>query len=261
MYDYPYYSNNYNSNETTRRLNPPSSGSQREEYAQYLYKKKLAKKSGVIELTSKELIKEYNEKNNYFKIRLFFVLFISCLQILDSILEFKYLHPTELNIIILIMSLLSAAVIILLITNLYTKVLLNEYIYIIFYSFSIAEAFIFWLLFVFKSYAFYIFFDEFYKSKICHNRISCPKKSLINFFLYFNVIIIILILLSAKFLIKLFFEGINILLKKEKTLFQKQFDLNMKKNKNMNNKNNEFIKNKKNSDITELNSKDKMKID
>ena len=159
------------------------------------------------------------------------------------------------------MSLLSAAIIILLLTNLYTKVLLNEYIYIIYYSFSIAETFIFWLLFTFKSYAFYFLFDEFYKSKICHNKISCPKKSLINFFLYFNAIIIILILLSTKFIIKLFFEGINILFKKEKTLFQKQFDLNMKNNKNKNNnKNNEFIKDKKNSDKTELNSKDK-KID
>ena len=260
MYNYHYYSSNFNSDETTR-LNPSSANNQREEYEQYLYKKKLAKTSGVVELTSKELIKEYNEKNNYFTIRLFFILFISCLQIFDSILEFKYLKPNELNIIILIMSLLSAAIIILLLTNLYTKVLLNEYIYIIYYSFSIAETFIFWLLFTFKSYAFYFLFDEFYKSKICHNKISCPKKSLINFFLYFNAIIIILILLSTKFIIKLFFEGINILFKKEKTLFQKQFDLNMKNNKNKNNnKNNEFIKDKKNSDKTELNSKDK-KID
>ena len=271
----PYLSNNMNLSDRTRKVHNLSSNNQDSlkanyhgrntypemdnEYDTLLKQKKLKKKSSVINLTSEELKKEYENKNKYLKNRIVIMFLISILSFINSIIEFKYLRPAEKNAAIMILSFLSAGLCFVLIVNLNANALIDSFGYQAFYFFSIFEFVIFLILFVLKFYNFIIVFKELYSPTICRDKIRCPKRSSSIYLFIFNCLIIIFQLIYAKFIWNLFFEGIRILMKKEKTLFERQLELNLVE-KNEQNERKEFIEEER-LDSNRKNSRDNMKIE
>ena len=275
MENNPYLSNNMNLSDRTRNLHNLSQNNQESlkanyhgyntypemdnEYASLLKQKKLKKKSGIINLTSEELKKEYENKNNYLKSYMNIMFLISILSSINSIIEFKYLRPAEKNAAIMILSFISAGLCFVLIVNLNANALIDSFGYQAFYFFAIFEFVIFLVLFVLKFYNFVSVFKELYASTMCKNKIRCPKFSSSIYLFIFNCVIIICQLICVKFIWNLFLEGFRILMKKEKTLFERQLELNLVE-KNERNMNKEFVEEER-LDSNRENSRDNMKID
>ena len=215
------------------------------------------KKSSIINLTSGELKKEYIKKFSYLKNRITFIFIISILSIINSLMEYKYLKPSELNTILMIMSFLTTGLSFILIVNINAKALIDTFGYQAFYAFSIIETFIFFSLLILKIYYFINVTNELHSSNICEDRIKCPENSILLFLFIFNCVIILLNLFCVKFICKLFLEGIRIFLKKEKTLFERQLELNKNK-KNENNRSIDCIRKEK-LDSNKENNRDKIK--
>ena len=271
----PYLSHNMNLNERTRKLHSSLNDKEESlkanfhgqnsypemdnEYHSLLNKKLLKSKNSIINLTSKELKKEYENKNNYLKSRIRFIFILSILSIISSVIEFKYLKPAEKNVVLMILSFISAGLCFVLIVNLNANALIDSFGYQAFYFFSILEFIIFLALFVLKLYNFIFVFKELYSSTLCKNKIRCPKFSSSIYLFIFDLIIIICKLFCIKFIWNLFLEGFRILMKKEKTLFERELELNIIEDIDKNKKTG-FVA-EGNLDSNRENSKDNMKID
>ena len=168
-------------------------------------------------------------------------------------LDNKFLKPSELNSAVLILSFLSASLSFLLIVNINAKALIDSYGYMAFYLFGILESFIFFALFLLKSYKFIFDFKD------IKNKSSIPKYIKLLIVIILNFIIFAGIILLLKFIWNLFLEGIRILTKKQKTLFERQLELNLIK-ENENNRKIEFVE-EENLDSNKENSEDNMKIE
>ena len=259
----PYFSPRMNLSERTRNLHNSNNDNNRavqqnyhgfssypemdKEYQNLLQQKKNKNTSSIINLTSDKLKKEFTYKNSYLKSNLKIIFFVSILVIIISLIENSYLKSTELSTVALILSFLSIGFCFILMVNLNAKVLLDSFGYVSFYLFAIIETFLFFSLFAFKCFKFFYDFKE-----IKSNR----NRLFIILYFIFNSIVILTIGLCLKFNWNFFWEAFNTLTKKEKTLFQKQLELNLvEKNEN---RKLEFVEDEK-LDSNEENSKDNMK--
>jgi len=264
----PYYTHQMHISERTRQLhtfknedrtdkkinqNSKSYKEMDKEYYNLLNEKNIKKKSSIINLSSKELKQEYENKYKYYKKGFNFCLLVSILAIIHSLLDNKFLKPSELNSAVLILSFLSASLSFLLIVNINAKALIDSYGYMAFYLFGILESFIFFALFLLKSYKFIFDFKD------IKNKSSIPKYIKLLIVIILNFIIFAGIILLLKFIWNLFLEGIRILTKKQKTLFERQLELNLIK-ENENNRKIEFVE-EENLDSNKENSEDNMKIE
>ena len=229
------------------------------EYTRLLNQKNIKKNSAIIDLTNEELKKEYENKYRYHKKWIRFLFVISILYILNSLIELKYLKPSELNIVLIIMSFISLGLCFILIVNINAKALIDSFGYQAFYFFAIIEKIIFFFLFILKIYYFVHIIQELYLSTKCNKKFKCPDFSFLLFLFIFNCVIILLNLFCIKFSIQLFLEAVNILMKKDKTLFERQLELNLIERKEKNRKN-KFV-NEEKLDSNRDNSKDDMKIE
>ena len=226
------------------------------EYTQLMNEKYLKSKSSIINLTSEELKKEYTNKYNYFISGIKFMFLLSIMFVSYSLIEFKYLKPSELNIAILIMSIISIGFCLMLIINLNSKALIDSFGYLAFYLLSVIEASLFVFIFILKLYNFIFILNEVYIIITSKNK----KLSSFLFLLLFNLIIFSGFIFCFKFILYLFLEGINTLMKREKTLFQKQLELNLIENKDKNRKI-EFVEEESLDKNEGNNSRDNMKIE
>jgi len=271
----PYLSHNMNLTERTRKLNSSlndkneplktnyhgqnSYAEMDNEYHTLLNQKSVKSKSAIINLTSKELKKEYEKKNIYLKSRIRLIFILSIISALNSIIEFKYLKPADKNAVLMILSFISAGLCFLLIVNLNANILIDSFGYRAFYFFAITEFLIFFVLLILKIYNFIFVFKELYTSTLCKNKIKCPKFSSSIYLFILNFIIIICKLFCVKFLWNLFLEGIRTLMKKEKTFFERQLELNRIENIEKNRK--LGLVKEENLDSNREDSKDTMKIE
>ena len=246
-----HHSNNDNNRVVQQNYHGFSSYSEMDkDYQNLLQQKKNKNASSIINLTSDILKKEFIYKNNYLKSNLKIIFFVSILAIIISLIENSYLKPNELNSVTLILSFVSISFCFILIVNLNAKVLLDSFGYVSFYIFAIIEAFLFFSLFVFKCFKFFHDFKE-----VKSNRHKVFKL----FYFIVNCVIILATALCLKFIWNFFWEAFNTLTKREKTLFQKQLELNLVE-KNEKGKL-EFVEEEEKLDNNGENSKDNMKIE
>jgi hypothetical protein len=228
-----------------------------QEYKQLMNQKNLKRKSGIINLTSEKLKQEYTYKYNYFKSGIKFMLLISIMIVSNTFIEFKYLKITEINISLFITSVISTGLCFALLVNINEKALLDTYGYIAFYLLAMMEAILFFFLFIIKCYDLIFIINELYIT--IKNEVKYPKKQTFVFLIFFSLVNIMGILFCFQFIYHLFFEAFDILIMKEKTLFQKQLDLN-KIEKATKDIKIEFVDDES-FDSNILNSRDNMKID
>ena len=228
-----------------------------EEYKELMAQKNLKKSSGIIKLTSEKLKVEYSYKYNYFKSGLKFMFLISIMVVSNTFIEFKYFKTTEVNISLFITSSISSGLCFVLMVNLNQKALLDSYGYVAFYLLALVETILFFFLLVIKCYDLIFVINEFYLAII--NEIKYPKHSTFIFLIIFSLVNIVGVILCTKFIYYLFFEGFDILILKEKTLFQKQLYFNKIENASKDIKI-EFAEDDS-FDSSILNSKDNMKIE
>lgn len=240
--DNPYYIYHMNLFERTKRLNDSLRNEDKtfrqkyhsfirtpemdKEYNDLMNEKKLKKKSAIINLTSQILKEEYTYKYNYFKSGFKFMFLISFMLIVNAFIEFKYLSPSELNVSLLITSFISTGLIIALVINLNEKALLDTVGYSAFYLSSMIEVSLFFFLLLIKIYDLYYIINEISQAYTEGNQILSYSSFI--FLILFNFVNIFGILFCSKFILDLFLEGFNILIMKEKTLFQKQLEINNK---------------------------------
>ena len=226
------------------------------EYVQLMNQKNVKQKSRVINLTSEKLKNEYTYKYNYFKSGIKFMFLLSIMIVTNTFIEFKYFGINEINISLLITSCISAGLCVALMVNINEKALLDTLGYAAFYLLSMIETVLFFFLFLIKLYDFINIINELY---VIRNIIDFKNYSSFLFMIFFSVVNIIGVIFCFKFIYYLFFEGFDILIMKEKTIFQKQLELN-KIEKNKRRRKIEFV-DEESLDIDDLNSKDYIKID
>ena len=264
--DNPYFSPQMNVQERTRNLHPSINNNNNamnqnyhgfsshpeadQDYQNLLEQKKNKNKSSIINLTSDKLKKEFIYKDYYLKSNVKIIFFVSLLVIIVSLVENKYLKSNELSTVSLILGFLSISFCFILIVNLNAKVLLDTFGYAAFYLFAILESLLFFSLFVFKCFKFFHDFKE-----VKSNRHKLFK----IFYFIVNCVIILVTPLCLKFIWNFFWEALNTLTKREKTLFQKQLELNLVE-KNEKGKL-EFVEEEEKLDNNGENSKDNMKIE
>ena len=104
-------------------------------------------------------------------------------------------------------------------------------------------------------------FKRLKKNDLCKDKFKCPGPN-INILIHFmNFIIFLLFLFCINFTVVLFLDSFNILISKNKTFFQRQIEINEKKNKG---KKNEFKDDKDeslNNSLNQLKNKNKFKTE
>ena len=204
------------------------------EYQQMLEEKSFKRGKSLIHLTSEKLKKESSEIYSYYNNCLRNIFIFSFLLIIDKLIEIKNFGPTDISIALIIMGSISAAFCFILLINIRNKVLLDPFEYVAFYLFSM----IIWLILIFVLIFQFINLIKVIRGLYVSNndtRTNSDYEQLGSFvylfILLFNVAIIIFIVFCIKYTHKLFLDGFNILILKEKAIFQKQIDLNEKKSK------------------------------
>lgn len=211
----------------------------------------------IINLTSEDLKKEYSEKTEYLKSGLRHISLISFLLIFDTMLELKYLGPSETNVAILILCCVSASLCFMILFNIKGKALIDSYGYISFYCLSMVEPILFISLFIFKLTNFFIVFNRLNAKDSCKNKYKCPGYFIYLLILSCNIIIFLGFLFLCKFSITMFCDGFSVLFLKKKTLFQKQIEIDLKR-KIVQDRKIEFTDDKDesiNNSLSQLNSK------
>ena len=194
-----------------------------DEYQQLQKNKNQNKLNSLIELTSKSLKLEYNKKLGYLTKNLKRVFLLSILIIFNSFINLKMFGFSELNISIIILSSISVTIAILLLFNIQINILLDLYGYSSFYLFSMFESGILISLYILKIVDFTMMLS---KSPRCKGQIICWKNKTYYFIIFFNIIIFIGILFLVKYTLVSFYEAFNILVLKQKTMVQKQMEIN-----------------------------------
>ena len=215
------------------------------------------KGKSIINLTSENLKKEYLNKYNYYDNGFKYIFIISFLLFFCILIEFRYLGPSETNIVIQIMCVISAGLCFLLLINIRGKALIDIYAYATFYVFSMIESILFFSLFLLKVINFILIYKSI-NSGTCAKKYRCPGYFIYLFILVLNLVLFFCIILCIKFTFVLFLDGFNILFMKEKTLFQKQIEINEKQNSGKIEFTQEHDKSI-NESLNHLNSKDELK--
>ena len=238
-----------------KTLNYKDYNTSREDEQEYQLMANINKNKGksIINLTSEDLKKEYSDKYNYYNNGLNYIFILSVFLIICIFIEFKYLGPLEPNIIILVMSFISAGFCFLQLINLRGKALIDTYVYVTFYICSMIESILFFSIFIFKLINFILIYKSI-NSGACSKKYRCPGYFIYLFILILNLIIFFGISLCIKFIFVLFLDGFKILFMKEKTIFQKQIEINEKKDKN-----DKKVFNEEYESLNHLKSKDELK--
>ena len=213
-----------------KTINYNSSREDEQEY-QLLANNNKNKGKSIVNLTSEDLKKEYSKKYNYYNNGLNYIFIISIFLIICIFIEFKYLGPLDPNLVILIMSFISAGFCFLQLINLRGKALIDTYVYVTFYICSMIESILFFSIFIIKIINFILTYKSI-NSGACAKKYRCPGYFIYLFILIINLIIFFSTILCIKFIFVLFSDGFKILFMKEKTIFQKQIEINEKNKKN-----------------------------
>ena len=203
-----------------------SNSKEAEDEYQQLQKNK-NKINSLIELTSKALKLEYNKKLEYLKKNLRRIFILSILIIFNLILNLKIFGFSELSVSIIILSSISATVVILLLFNIQTNVLLDLYGYSSFYLFSMFESCILIILYILKIIDFIYTLSE---HPTCEGKI-CWKDKTYYFIIFLNLIIFVGVIFLIKYTLVSFYDAFNVLILKQKTTVQKQMEMNEKDHK------------------------------
>lgn len=217
-------------NSTQKRVfhNLSPSPETEEDYQQMIKNKR---PNPIIPITSLSLKQEYLKNMNYLNNGLNILFFISLLYLADSLINLKYLGPYELTMVILIASCLSISFSIILLINIRTNIILDPYGYILFYLFSFGESMIIISLYFLKIIHFILAFEDLNSVSGCRNKYICPGYFTYLLLLVFSIIIFISIFGSIKFTFLLLLESFKILLKRKKTFFQRQVEINERSEK------------------------------
>ena len=194
-----------------------------DEYQQLQKNKNQNKLNSLIELTSKSLKLEYNKKLGYLTKNLKRVFLLSILIIFNSIINLKKFGFSELDVSIIILSSISITISILLLFNIQTNVLLDLYGYSSFYLFSLFESCILIIIYILKIIDFILTLTQ--KSE-CKKKLICWKNTGYYFIIFFNLIIFVGILFLVKYTLVSFYDAFNVLVLKQKTMVQKQMEIN-----------------------------------
>ena len=120
------------------------------------------------------------------------------------------------------------------------------------------EVSLFFFLLLIKIYDLYYIINEISQAYTTGNQILSYSSFI--FLILFNFVNIFGILFCSKFILDLFLEGFNILIMKEKTLFQKQLEINNKNQEKDTNRKIEFA-DEENTEVNGANSIDIIKIE
>ena len=226
------------------------------DYQQIIDKKK---QRHLIDITSEPLKKEYSKYISYLNENYNLLLILSLLLIVDSFLNLKYLGPSEIVMSILILSSISIAIVFLILINIKAKILVDPQGYVLFYLFSMIQSLVSLFLFMIKILNFIIVFRRLDPRKICRKKYKCPGLFAYLLLLIFSIIIFVGILACIKFTFFILYEGFNIFAMKRKTIFQRQIELNEKKEKSSKI---EFVEDDSiNNSMNKLNTRDNFKTE
>ena len=209
----PYGDSEYHSFSTSKEAE--------DDYQQIINKK--YKINSYLEITSKSLKLEYTRKLEYLKKNLILIFILSSLIILNALFNLKLFGFSELNISTIILSSISITISILLLFNIQTNVLLDLYGYSSFYLFSIFESCILIIIYILKIIDFILTLTQ--KSE-CKKKLICWKNTGYYFIIFFNLIICVGILFLIKYTLVSFYDAFNVLVLKQKTMVQKQMEIN-----------------------------------
>ena len=200
-----------------------------DDYQKNINKNKI---NSLLELTSDSLKIEYLEKLYYLNKNLKRVFIISMLIIINCSLYMKFFGHSELNISMIILSSLSISIIFILLFNIKTNVLLDIYGYSSFYLFSIFHSIILTTLLFFELINFILIINRFIERHYCKgkNKYLCAKNYVYFLVISMSLYIFIGIVLQIKYIYISFYEAFNILVLGEKTMLQKQIEINEKGN-------------------------------
>ena len=194
-----------------------------DEYQQLQKNKNKNRINSLIEITSKSLKLEYTKKLAYLTKNLKRIFIFSILIIFNSIINLKKFGFSELDVSMIILSSISFTITILLLFNIQTNVLLDLYGYSSFYLFSIFESCILIIIYILKIIDFILTLTQ--KSE-CKKKLICWKNTGYYFIIFFNLIIFVGILFLIKYTLVSFYDAFNVLVLKQKTMVQKQMEIN-----------------------------------
>ena len=217
------------------------------------------KKRCLIDITSEPLKNEYMKKINYLINGFNLIFILSLLFLIDSYMNLKYLGPSESNVAILILSSLSMAIIFLILVNIKAKILMDPHGYVLFYLFSLILTLVLMTLYMIKIINFILVFRSLNGTKNCRHKYKCPGYSIYLLLLIFSVIIFVGILACIKFILLLFYDAINVLTMRKKTIIQRQIEINERKEKSGKI---EFVEDESvNNSMNKLNTSDYLKTE
>ena len=217
------------------------------------------KKRCLIDITSEPLKNEYMKKINYLNNGFNLSFILSFLFLIDSYMNLKYLGPSESNVAILILSSLSMAIIFLILVNIKAKILMDPHGYVLFYLFSLILTLVLMTLYMIKIINFILVFRSLNGTQNCRHKYKCPGYSIYLLLLIFSVIIFVGILACIKFILLLFYDAINVLTMRKKTIIQRQIELNERKEKSGKI---EFVEDESiNNSMNKLNTSDYLKTE
>ena len=202
-----------------------------QDYQKYVNERNEKAKKVKIELSSEQLKEDYNITLKYLYSNLTKLMIITILSTIFSIVCFRTFGVSENLVYLSISSIISLLLIIFLFMFLYLGSLVDIYNHKVFYGISMVEAInaIFSLLLCIMN------IPITYAKLTCKGRkckkIRIPSKFILYILGGCNVLIIIGFLVNIKFLYALLAEGFNIFTKREKTIIQKQFEINERKKK------------------------------
>ena len=192
------------------------------------------KQKTEVDITSESLKYEYTKKLNVLDNGLKHIFIVSLLCLIHCLTEFKILKMSELNVAILVINCISITLILMLFLNIKTKILVDTYGYVFFYFSSIVESVTMISLYALKVVNFIVVYNRLNGGEVCkgRNRGACSGYFGYLLILVLNVIIFVGIFTSMKFIFSLFYDALNILTKRRKTLFQRQIEINENNPKN-----------------------------
>lgn len=198
-----------------------------EEDAEEEEEKEIKKRSTVVKLTSDELISEYNRNVKYLFSKYKQIIFISILIIIYSIISNKLIGSSGVNLFLIIMCCLTVCFTVILGILIITKTLLDSYSYVVFYLFSIIQNISMIILFCVKIIYTIIEYPEVQSFANCGKGIWLCWDVFIGMVMNgMNIVCFVVIFFLFVFPFKMIFRTVNVCLKKSKTIFQKQLDIN-----------------------------------
>ena len=202
-----------------------------QDYQQYLKERNEKAKKEIIVLTSEQLKEDYKITKNYLYLNLKKLIIVSILSAIFSIVCFRYFGASN-NLAWLTSSNVTSLILcIFLVTFLYLGCLIDIYNHKVFYVISMIEAFNIICSLFLNFMNIYISYDKLTCKGTRCRRIKAPPKVITSILISFNVLSILGYLLNLKFAYALFVEGFNVFTKREKTIVQKQLDINERKRK------------------------------